>query len=102
MDESSGNHEGHYIFGLHHNLVNLILYLRILVLKLQLPFYLIFTLNLDKLIFIQFGTELLFVFWVLALALKLVETVHDDVLWVNVFNSHHVEEHVVAEMEARV
>ena len=34
--------------------------------------------------------------------MELMEALHDDVFWHNVFDSHHVEEHVVAQVERGV
>jgi len=90
VDESAGNHEGHHIFRLHHNFVDLILNLDILVLQLQLPFDLVLPVNFNEFVFIKFLSQLLFMFWILALALELVETVHNHVLRMNIFRPHHI------------
>lgn len=51
---------------------------------------------------LKFVRKLSFDFRQDSLVLKLVETLHDDVFGQDVFNPHHVEEHVVTQVEGRV
>ena len=51
---------------------------------------------------LKFLRELCFDLGKDSLVLELVEALHDDILWDDVLNSHHVQQHVVTKMEARV
>lgn len=73
-----------------------------MILKLFLSFNKCFVYNSYTLIAFQFLPKKVFKLWTEPLLLELMETLEHDVLWMQILNSHHVQEHVVAEVETRI
>ena len=94
-DHSSGNKEGHDVLGSHDDLPDLVLDLRQLRLEAKLSAHVVFVRNRQGLELSQLGDERLLKLRTHALLLELVETMHDDVLRVKIFNTHHVQQHFV-------
>lgn len=95
--------EGNHVFRLGHNMSNLVTHL--LAHLLQSAFAADDLLVRHGAQFVEllksFG-ESLSHFGEQAFGLKLVETLHDDVFGADVLNAHHIQKHVVAEVEGRV
>ena len=102
-DQAARHQERYNVLWLAHNFTNLFPKAFLLLLKLLLSSdeFLLWdgaqVLELLKLI-----REFSFDFWKDALVLELVEALHNDILRDDVLNSHHVQQHVVPQMETRV
>lgn len=102
VDHPARDQEWNDVLWLGHDLPDLVLDLHLLSFKLLfLPdIFLVF--NSDRLVLCELAQQLLLQLWAFAFLLELMEAVHEDVLWVDILDPHHVQEHVVAEVEGRV
>ena len=91
MDESAWYQEWNYILRLDHDFSDFFINLAKLTFKFHFFLNKRLVLNLDGFEFTNFGYQNLFEFRAKSFLLKLMETVHDNILWMNVFNPHHVE-----------
>lgn len=99
---SARHQEGYDVLGLDNDLADLFSNLSALLLQLLLSFDSGLVFDGNAFILLEFLYELLFKLGTFAFLLELVETVHEHVLRMYIFNPHHVQEHVVAQMERRV
>jgi len=99
---SARHQEGYDVLGLDNDLADLFSNLPALLLQLLLSFDSGLVFDGNAFILLEFLYELLFKLGTFAFLLELVETVHKHVLRMYIFNPHHVQEHVVAQMERRV
>ena len=99
-DKSARDQEGHNVLWLAHNFTDRAANLLLLKNEFLLFANQALLWNSHELLkLLQLFAQLCLYFWKNALVLELMETLHYDVLWDNIFNPHHVQKHIVAQVE---